>query len=47
MSNSSLSVLPGIGVFGCNKLSEFLVNCLIQNGFKVTAIWCAELDQVS
>lgn len=37
--------LPGIGVFGCNKFSEFLVNCLIKNGFRITAVWSDRLEQ--
>lgn len=37
--------LPGIGVFGCNKLSEFLVNSLIKNGFRITAVWSDQLEQ--
>lgn len=37
--------LPGIGVFGCNKLSEFLVNCLIKNDFRITAVWSDRLEQ--
>lgn len=34
-----MSRLPNVGVFGSNSKSEYLVNCLIKNGFKVTAIW--------
>ena len=32
-------LLPNIGIFGCNKFNEFLVNCLIKNGFKIAGVW--------
>lgn len=40
-----ITKVPGVGVFGCNRKSEYLVNCLIKNGFKVTSIWSDCLEE--